>query len=241
MSPQQAAAAVLAEPLDLESLMLDFDAPQQHLPQQQPSQQAATMQQQQQVQEQGQGQEPSASKQGAPAPAAAGVGGAGSGAAQPAEQQLPGGVPPPPLALPTEAQLQQLREHSPQLQAAALLLLFCLHAAHPPLPPPGMASAAQQAAAQQVAGPATAAAAGSPAANGGGSGEREEEGEDAQGDGDGRAEEEGPRYSLTVVGGGGRVKIYLGREHQKALLGEAPARPPACLPGAPVGSFAKLA
>ena len=99
------------------------------------------------------------------------------------------------LPLPTDEQLEQLRGHSLELQAAALLALFCLHAAHPPMPSPGLRSVGEAGAAGP--GPDTAALEGGGGGGGGG-------------------------QPSGVGGGGGRVKIYLSAEHQQALLGERP-------------------
>jgi hypothetical protein len=106
---------------------------------------------------------------------------------QPAQQQME--LPP----LPTEQELAWLKQHSLELQAAALLVLFCMHAAQPPLPFPGLRSVGEAAAAAPAPAPPrlSASASGSQpvgaAARGG--------------------------------GGGGSVKIYLSAEHQAAVLG----------------------
>lgn len=209
---------------------------------------------------------------------------------------LSGGAPQPPVQLPSAEQVERLRQHTPELGAAALLLLFCLHAAHPSLPDPGLASAAQTAAGlvavPAVAGqerdgateggqaaaaarlddsPASAAGAAAsqpdhdheaaegwhadgaapdgsqaPASGlaGGGPAPAASEQVDRGGgvgnpQGLATAEEPNPARGLEAMGGGGRVKIYLGREHQQALLGEAPhqqagCRAPAGLPARPL-------
>ena len=133
----------LADEVDLETVMLDFEEGEEdeqqgpHQPQLHPS--------------------PGSQQHAAAAAAAAGP----LGGPQLLLAPAPGGageqVAPPAVALPDEAQLQQLQQHTPELQAAALLVLFCLHVAHPPLPKPGLASAAQQAAGVPGAHPAAAA------------------------------------------------------------------------------------
>lgn len=186
----------------------------------------------------------------------------GAQQAGPQSAALAGNLPAPPVWLPSEGQLERLRQHTPELGAAALLLLFCLHAAHPPLPDPGLASAAQTAAglvtvaagaepARSGAADGTPAAgaaneqpgSGGPAAAEGGQQVGGPAGDDAgtvqtagdrehvaSGGGGGDAQgpalrtEPNPARGLETMGGGGRVKIYLSKEHQQALLGEWLAR-----------------
>ncbi|KAI3425156.1 hypothetical protein D9Q98_008927 [Chlorella vulgaris] len=113
---------------------------------------------------------------------------------QPSQQQME--LPP----LPTEQELAWLKQHSLELQAAALLVLFCIHAAQPPLPFPGLRSVGEAAAAAPAPPQLGASATGS---------------QPVEAVAHGR-------------GGGGSVKIYLSAEHQAAVLALVPQLPDSC-------------